>query len=417
MIRHTIVCAWGPRSHRGGAKGGIGWDGIGLTARQNERLSPLRQRGAWGRSRRAGGSTALGAGGLLLLLTLLPATGVAQSPPGAGAYHHWDWGLEAPGLLRFNYAEGVFVGARLRRTTGRREIEARLGWGSTDEVPQAALNVGRWDADRRLEAEVFRRVQSANPWARPQALANSLSALVLGRDEGAYYRALGARLGLSAPALEPEWGIALYAERQRPAKRTTTFSLVGENVPSLGGAAVRAAEQAGVEGWIRGQWGSDRSSPRATASLSGRLETGDVRVAGLRLAGSMELPVARFFSLGWRGGLHVLNAGAPLQRAAFLGGPTTVRGFDVGAAVGTAAFWTGGQAAVRVPLVTIVGFADAGRIAEAGSAASRVGGSVGWIGSLGAGFAVLDDAIRLQAVRRVRGGRAWRLEFYVDPLR
>jgi len=100
-----------------------------------------------------------------------------------------------------------------------------------------------------------------------------------------------------------------------------------------------------------------------------------------------------------------------LQRTFFIGGSSTLRGFD-GEAIHGASFWRG-----RAEVAT--GFAGARLVAF---------GDAGWAGSrdeftlndpfvsVGLGSSLLDGIVRFDLARAVRRGSSWKVHLYLDGL-
>jgi hemolysin activation/secretion protein len=99
----------------------------------------------------------------------------------------------------------------------------------------------------------------------------------------------------------------------------------------------------------------------------------------------------------------------PLQGLWYLGGPTTVRGYE-GAFLGGESFWRGrAEIATATPAARIVLFGDAG----------WVGARDAWetdppLLSAGVGASFLDGLVRLDLARALRRPTGWRLELYLD---
>ena len=183
----------------------------------------------------------------------------------------------------------------------------------------------RGDATRGIAIGVYRRLAVVDDWGAPLGLGNSVNALLFGRDEGFYYRAMGVELsGVNGPV---EW--RLFGEQQRTADVETQFS-----VPHL----INGFEfRENVVADARGPGGSERShSVLARASIhrrsgcrarcASRARSGDLEYG----RGALDITMTR--SLPWRlAGALTMSGGTtagdvPPQRLWYLGGTHTMRG-------------------------------------------------------------------------------------------
>jgi hypothetical protein len=257
----------------------------------------------------------------------------------------------------------------------------------------------------------YRRLAAANPETRPFGVINSFSALLLGRDDGEYFRALGVELAAApAPTRGDWWRVRTYAERQRPADVETDASL-----PRAwdGGFAFRpniVAEAADQIGAVLALRGSRALGPHVVLA-------GDVTVEGSTGTfdfGRYAVSVRATLPLG--GPALAVEAAAgtssgtvPVQGNWFLGGPATLRGYAGGVLRGEA-FWRGRlEVATASPAVRLAVFSDAG---WAGPRPDVTRGTP--LVSVGAGISVLDGLLRLDLAQGLRHARAPRFDFYVD---
>lgn len=323
----------------------------------------------------------------------------------------FSWAGRNVSLLRYNRVEGLSAGARVRADLGRVTAEGTARVGIADRSPNVQLEVTRAGPFSTHRAALYRRLETAGENQRALGLGNSLSALLLGRDDGEYFRTLGAELA-RAPAVGGEglqW--RLFAERQSAAGRNTDFSLAH----ALGGSGFRdnieaqTANQAGAELLLRAARGLDPAGWRGRVAAGVELSTGTFSFArpSLTLGGAAPLPGS------WVGALEVAGGAtlgdAPTQSLWYLGGPATVRGYPGGALRG-AWFWrVRAEAGTSAPGARLVGFTDAG---WAGAREQLTLGPA--LLSVGAGVGVLDGLIRLDVSRALRGDAGWRLDLYLD---
>ena len=320
---------------------------------------------------------------------------------------------QAPGLVRYNRVEGLSVGARAELDFGPLEAAATARVGAADLEPNGALAVSREGTRATLRAAAYRRLVAMDPSTRPFTLASSLSTLLLGRDEGDYYRTLGIELTgepLSSRGRWYDW--RLYVQRERVAEKETDFSiphLFDEERLFDPNAPAHEAEQVGGAVRLRGAWGE------AAAGLRGRAEVGIDGAVGSFDYGLPAVTLGLGFPLPGplvglvEGGAGTTFGHPALQHLWRVGGSGSLRGYEPGVLVGES-FWRGrGEVATELPLVRVGLFSDvgwAGPTAEVREARPLV--------SAGIGLSVLDGLVRLDVARALRSPTGWRLTAYVD---
>jgi hypothetical protein len=95
----------------------------------------------------------------------------------------------------------------------------------------------------------YRRLGSANDFADPFSFGSSLSALLFGRDEGFYYRALGVEL-TGARNDSTSGTVRLFAEHDSDARKKTNFSLAKSfGAKGLPTTSTRRTETSSVSRW------------------------------------------------------------------------------------------------------------------------------------------------------------------------
>jgi hypothetical protein len=327
----------------------------------------------------------------------------------------WQFKARPPrwGLARYNRVEGLALGARGELDLGRLRLDGAGRIALSDGEPDLEAGLVRETGTARFRLAGYRRPAAVDPTARSLGIGNSLSALLLGRDDGDYFRATGAELTIvPAVTLPQRFALRFYAEWQRRALKRTDFSLphaVHDDHVFRPNITADSADQVGASLLVRTQRGIDPERPQWTADVTldgsagtfgfGRAST-TLRVTtplGRSLAGALELG----------GGM---SAGrVPVQSYWYLGGPGTLRGYGGGAASGDA-FWRARlELANRWPAARVVVFGDVGRAAlrdQLSLAKSLVG--------VGVGVSFLDGLVRLDLARAVRTPTGWRLDFYTD---
>ena len=342
------------------------------------------------------------------LLPVLPMPANAQ----------FRWAPRDPTLLRYNRVEGLSFGVRFDAESGVMTVDAsaRIGWG--DVAPNVELGLARAGTSRRVRLGGYYRLAAIDPATKPFGVGNSLGALLLGRDDGDYYRALGADLA-GAPALaRPQWfGWRLYAERQRAVEKETDASLrrlfssahrFRDNV-----AAARA-DQLGASLILRGRRGADPAHLVLGADVYLEGATGDFDFA----KGALTTRVGTPLPFGTAGAVE-LAAGSslgavPPQGLWYLGGPATLRGYG-GAAASGEAFWRARvDVASRATGARLALFGDAGWAGARADFADHAPFKGKPLMSWGVGLSFLDGLVRLDLARAVRWPKGWRVDLYWD---
>jgi hypothetical protein len=349
--------------------------------------------------------------------TLISEGEMQELTHGLGNLPQAPWQLHARpprwGLARFNRVEGLSLGARGDLDLGRLQLDGAARIATTDHQLDLVAGVLRETGTARFRLAGYRRLAAVDPNARSLSIGNSLGALLLGRDDGDYFRATGAELTIVPPVTLPQrFAIRLYAERQRLARKRTDFSLPN----ALHDAHVfrpnifaDSADQLGASLTVRTQRGIEPERPQWTAdvTLDGGVGTYRFgRLSGtLRVAAPLGPNVATAVELA--GGMA--DGSVPVQSYWYLGGPGTMRGYGGNASSGDA-FWRARlELANRWPGARVVLFADVGRAAQREhlSLARPLAG-------IGVGASFMDGLLRLDLTRAVRSPTGWRLDFYTD---
>src|SRR5262249_42750730 len=98
-------------------------------------------------------------------------------------------------LLRFNRVEGLSAGVMLERELGDGyTTSGTLRIGAADRQPNAEVTLRRSNVASEIGATAYRRLEVSNDWGRPLGTGASIAALLFGRDDGFYYRTVGAEL-------------------------------------------------------------------------------------------------------------------------------------------------------------------------------------------------------------------------------
>jgi hypothetical protein len=329
----------------------------------------------------------------------------------------WDPRLDLPrglGTLfqhaRYNRIEALSVGAAGALDLGPLTLRGTARLGLADLVPNGELSLVQTTPTSRVSLSAYRRLAAANPDVHPFGAVNSVLGLVAQRDDGEYYRTLGAELvGQNANA--GWWRARVYLQRERPAAVETSVSL-----PRLfeGGRVFRpnivadSATQAGASLTLRANEAVSRTlTVGAETTLEGA--TGDFDFA--RAAATLRVIVT---PAGPFAGAASVSAGTstgtvPVQGRFYLGGAGTLRGYSGGVLAGSA-FWAARvEVANSFPAARLTAFSDVG---WAGDRADFTRGRP-LIGA-GVGASFLDGLVRIDLARGLRAPTGWRLELYFD---
>jgi hypothetical protein len=334
------------------------------------------------------------------------------------------WGL-SPGLIRFNRVEGFSPGARFSIPTGAvTRFETTLRIGVPEWEPHGELRLIRETAGGTLGLGIYRRLTDPGDWGRPLSLGNSLNTLLFGYDYGVYFRETGVELFGSRTGARTRWEGKLFAERHQNAPKTTDASLphliddylLPENIESMRGEIV------GVSGRVRAFSGVDPTGPIASGTVWGEAATGDFDYGRLAVSAALATPLLGRLTGGLEIGSGTTFGTPPTQRLYHLGGPGTLRGFEVASASGEA-FWMARaelgfgfkvSPAEYSPIggaIRVILFGDAvwaGLRDEFGNDDYKIG--------VGAGASFMDGLLRFDIAHGVRGGDEWRVHIYTDGL-
>jgi hypothetical protein len=349
--------------------------------------------------------------------TLISEGEMQELTHGLGDLPQAPWQLHARpprwGLARYNRVEALSLGARGDLDLGRLQLDGAVRIATSDAEPDLVAGVLRETGTARFRLAGYRRLAAVDPTARPLSIGNSLGALVLGRDDGDYFRATGAELTIAPPVTLPQrFAIRLYAERQRRALKRTDFSLphalhdVHVFRPNI---TADSADQFGAALTVRTQRGIDPERPQWTADVTLDGSVGTYRFGRVSSTMRVAAPLGPNLATAVELAGGVADGSVPVQSYWYLGGPGTLRGYGGNASSGDA-FWRARlELANRWPAARVVLFADVGRAGprEQLSLARPLAG-------VGVGASFMDGLIRLDLTRAIRTPTGWRLDFYTD---
>uniref|UniRef100_UPI00286D1C01 hypothetical protein n=1 Tax=Gemmatimonas sp. TaxID=1962908 RepID=UPI00286D1C01 len=318
-------------------------------------------------------------------------------------------------LLRFNRVEGFSAGVNVSQVLGAGYTLNAVGRiGHADLHANGELSLARSNGARTVTATVYHRLAATNPeWGGGLSFGPSLPAFIYGRDEGFYYRTMGAELGERRERRRGALEYKLFIERQWTAGDTdvvNTFSLAKliadrrfrRNIES------ENLSVTGVSGMYSRVLLERPKGLRFTTVLNGEAGTGTFQYARASVEGTVTRPVSRF-STALTGAIGSSLGDVPRQRGWFLGGVRTVRGQIAGTQDGDAFWLARAEVGTKQGFFRPVGFFD-----------------IGWAGSrdafgktqpqrgAGVGVGLLDGLIRVDFSRGLYPLKQWRTDFYLS---
>ena len=315
-------------------------------------------------------------------------------------------------LTRYNRIEGLSTGIGLTQQRGGGYSIHALARIGTDLSPETEVGVSRSNGRETYSANVYRRLNSANDWARdPFSLSSSLSTLLFGHDDGVYYRSWGAELvHEEAGGLLDNW--RLFGEQEFNARVSSRYSLAGKLSGSYfpDNIAVTRGNVVGLALRKRGSYGEDPDGFRAFSDvrLEGAAGTFDYTRAMADVTLMRPIAGALDAALTLSGGTS--GGSVPTQRLWYLGGTSTVRGQDVGVSVGDAYWLTRLELGLGGVFARPVVFGDLG---WAGDRKSLNSGVVPVSGA-GVGGSFMDGLVRLDLAKGIRPRGGVRASLYLD---
>lgn len=316
------------------------------------------------------------------------------------------------GLTRYNRVEGFSPGVAARTLLGSGySADAELRFGFADLEPAGEIAVSRSDGQRTLRVGAYRRLGVANDWGSPLSFGASLSALLFGRDEGFYYRALGAELSAVGTG-NPHFTWRAFVERHDSASVETDASLAHAlndinfrpNIQAVEGEIVGAAAR------IVHSYGEDPRGFRVLTELRGESGVGDFTYS----RGLIDLTFSRGLFRDIDGSLTLSAGGAttgtPVQRWFYLGGSQTIRGQHAGTMAGETFWMTRAELARGAIGFRPTVFADLGWAGSSGDWKHPGRPASG----VGAGASIMDGLIRFDVARGIFPREGMRVDLYVE---
>ena len=331
----------------------------------------------------------------------------AQPPLAIGAVPpSVNWGLE---FTRFNRVEGLSSGVQVEQMLGggyTASLMARIG--TADLEPNGELSLSRSNLTTSVRVGAYHRLVSANDWGNPLSFGSSVSALLLGRDEGFYYRTTGAEIEWMRGTGALSW--RLFAEEQRTARQEVERALGPAFVPNV---TARTGRYAGAATRVIHNYGLDPNGFRAFTHA--RFETAlSDSAAAYYGRGALDVTLSR--GIGRYASALTLSAGSsvgelPRHREWLLGGAHTIRGQSADTAVSGNAFWMARlELGAAVQNVRPVIFGDIGWTGDR----DRLNDVGRPMSGAGIGASMLDGLIRFDVARGFFPREQTRVYLYLD---
>src|SRR5690606_33485242 len=280
----------------------------------------------------------------------------------------FEWAHDDWSLVRYNRVEGLSLGVRGTLEYSLGTARATLRLGSADLRPNIELAASRLQGRRTLTLTLHHQLEAVEGLGRPLGVGNSAAALLLGRDDGEYFRATGARLASSPPPTErASYRWTVFAERQRAVRRETNFSLPRIIDGERGFRQNIAADPADLVGTslvLSPWWGRDPLAAQAGIEIFVEGLVGDDEFARACFTARTALPLGARARLGLEAAVGRSWGSVPVQYHGYLGGPAMLRGYGGSAAAGTSLARARAELARTASFGALTVFADAGWAGE-----------------------------------------------------
>ncbi len=302
---------------------------------------------------------------------------------------------------RYNRVEGLSLGGEVRWPLGAGYTAsgaARIGLA--DWEPNAEVRLARSNGRTTVQGAVFRRLAAVNDFGDPLSLGSSLATLLYGRDEGFYYRALGAEATWLRERPNGLLRWRTFVEQHDDARKRSNWNVANafsdrrfmpDNI------VAQAGTLAGGSGEWRGSYGLDPRGWQVATELRGEAAGGTFSYA----RGLGEITVAR--PLVWRlsfaqtASVGTATDSVPLQRQFYMGGLRTVRGQLAGTRIGDTYWLSRTELGVGLRGVKRTVFLDLGWAGDRRDFTTPGRPIAGW----GLGSSFVDGLIRIDASRGI----------------
>lgn len=340
---------------------------------------------------------------------LLRVLGTGPTPDWAPRPVELLWGPR-DGLIRYNRIEGLSAGVGLAEDFGlglSGRAEGRLG--IADLQPNGELRVQRETPLGTIGLGVYRRLSVATDWGDPLSLGNSIWNLLVGDDEGFYYRSWGGEVRGERASGSLPFTWRLFAEKEWSATVRTHFAITR----AFGGAGMSrrnleatAGTLTGVSFRVRPTWGVEPDGWQGSADLRGEGAGGTFSYVRGAADVTITHPLGSFAVGALTAGAGTSAGDMPPQRLWYLGGLRTVRGLAPGTEVGDAYWMARAELGTRGPTVRPVAFFDMGWAGHR----SAWGHEGRPLSGAGIGVSFLDGLVRIDVAKGIWPTHAVRCE-------
>lgn len=302
---------------------------------------------------------------------------------------------------RYNRVEGFSFGGEVKWPLGAGYTasgSARIG--VADWQPNAEVRLARSNGRTTLQGALFRRLSYVNDFGNPLSVGASLATLLYGRDEGFYYRTLGAEATWAKQTANGQLTWRAFGERHDDARKRWNFNLANafsDNRKMLDNIVAQDGTVGGGAMHWQSSYGLDPRGWQVLTDMRAEAAGGSFEYA----RGLTEITVSRplFWKLSFAQTASVGTAtdSVPVQRQFYMGGLRTVRGQIAGTRIGDT-YWLSrsevglGSAAARRTVFLDLGWA--GRRADFTTPGRPI---AGW----GFGTSFVDGLIRTDLSRGI----------------
>lgn len=318
-------------------------------------------------------------------------------------------------LLRYNRVEGLSIGVEAKQQLGAGYSLTGIGrFGIADKHGSGELSLARSTGLRTVTGSVYQRLLAPNPeWAGALTFAPSLPALLYGRDEGFYYRAMGASLGEHREQRKGSIDYRIFIERQWTAGDSNvvnTFSFARAFGDRRFAPNIRAEPSTftGVDVSWAHSWLDQPLGWRLVSIARGEAATGTFEYTRGSFESTITHSLTKRAMFALTGSAGASGGRLPTQRSFFLGGLRTVRGQYPGTQSGNAYWFGRAELGQRQGFVRPVLFYDMG---WAGNRKTFGEGMMQRGAGIGVGF--LDGLIRMDFARGLNPSKRWRTDLYI----
>ncbi len=329
------------------------------------------------------------------------------------------WGIQGPDLVRFNRVEGLSLGVRglIRPHTSLGFLtvggEARLGSG--DREPNVRVAVSRETLVSRVTLSAYHELAPVDETKGHLRLGNSLTSLLVGRDEGDYFRRTGAQLEWRPPSSRhPVFRLTGFAEYHTLARRSTDFSvrhLVDGGSVFRDNIAAEEGLEVGAQLLASPRWGTDPRRVQGGLSAGVRAVTGDFEYVRTFIGGDVVVPLGHDFDVGLEVEGGTSWGTLPSQRSWLLGGAGSLAAYAPGSRQGSSRFRGRAGVGRRFAFGALSLFSDLGWAGERQFFDADDG-----LLSVGLGLSLADGLIRVDFARGLRAPESFRIDAYLDAI-